>query len=56
MSTVTTVEAERAWLGDSDDRVARALVRENDGLHNRTAVALRAAEAQDRAQDGVKAA
>ena len=53
MSTATAVEAEAVFLGDGDDRVAKAIVRENDGLHNESAVTLRAAEAKDRAQDQV---
>lgn len=51
MSNVATVEAEMAWLGDSDDRVARAIVLENDGLHNGheiTGRAIEAVEAQGR--------
>ena len=45
MSNVATVEAEMAWLGDSDDRVARAIVLENYGLHKIHEITCRAIEA-----------
>jgi hypothetical protein len=53
MSIAVAEEREAVFLGGEDDRVAKAIVRENDGLHNKSSVTLRAAEAQDRAQDQV---
>jgi hypothetical protein len=48
--SVQAVEAEAVILG-GDERAAQAIIRENDGLHNKSAVVLRAAEAQDQAVD-----
>jgi hypothetical protein len=42
---------EREMVFGLDERAAEAIVRENDGLHNKTTVILRAAEAQDQAVD-----
>ena len=42
--TVAAVEQEAIWLGD--ERVAEAIVRENDGLHNESEVVARAQAAE----------
>ena len=49
MSTEALVEQDQVF--GLDERAAQAIVRENDGLHNKSTVVLRAAEAQDRAAD-----
>jgi hypothetical protein len=47
--SVQAVEEEAIWMG-GDERAAKAIVRENDGLHNEAAVVERAEQAQ-RTQD-----
>jgi hypothetical protein len=49
MSKEALVEQEQVF--GLDERAAEAIVRENDGLHNKSTVILRAAEAQDLAVD-----
>ena len=49
MSITAEIEREAAWLGD--ERAARALVLENDGLHNSNQITGRAIEAVEAAQD-----
>jgi hypothetical protein len=49
MSTEALVEQEQVF--GLDERAAKAIIRENDGIHNKSTVVLRAAEAQDQAVD-----
>ena len=49
MSKEALVEAEQVF--GLDERAAEAIVRENDGIHNKSTIILRAAEAQDKAAD-----
>jgi len=49
MSNQALVEAEQVF--GLDERAAEAIIRENDGLHNKTTITLRAAQAQDQAAD-----
>lgn len=48
MPIIAEIEAEAAFLGD--ERAARALVLENDGLHNSHEITGRAIEAHDLAE------
>jgi hypothetical protein len=48
MPIIAEIERETAWLGD--ERAARALVLENDGLHNGHEITGRAIEAVEAAQ------
>ena len=47
MSKEALVEQEQVF--GLDERAAEAIVRENDGIHNKSAITERAAEAQDKA-------
>jgi len=49
MPIMADIEAEAVWLGD--ERAARALVMENDGLHNSNEITGRGIEAHDLAYD-----
>jgi hypothetical protein len=53
--SIAAIELEAAWLG-GDERVATAIVKENDGLHNSNEVTGRAIEAVETAQQGRDAA
>jgi hypothetical protein len=51
--SIAAIEREAAWLG-GDERAAKALVMENDGLHNGheiTGRAIEAVEAEDQGRD-----
>lgn len=49
MSNESLISAEQVFI--LGERAAEAIVRENDGIHNKSTVILRATEAQDRAAD-----